>query len=155
MLPWLELPSGFILMQKHHWMAMWGVGGFPAMGSDTSPPDRVVKWASDGETKARRGSDGLSRPLTQPHTHHIWKLFSQDRVYSLGWSTPTGVTCLALTSAEADVIFFFSLISSSAFLWSRDRWLSSCCARLDNSASQRSSKPSDLEVSHPESAPLS
>lgn len=107
MLPWLELPSGFILMQKHHWMAMWGVGGFPAMGSDTSPPDCVVKWASDGETKARRGSDGLSRPLTQPHTHHIWKLFSQDRVYSLGWSTPTGVTCLALTSAEADVIFFF------------------------------------------------
>lgn len=66
----------------------------------------VVKWASDGETKAQRGSDGLSRLLTQPHTHYIWKLFRQDRVYSLGWSTPTGVTCLALTSAEADVIFF-------------------------------------------------
>lgn len=66
-----------------------------------------TKRASDWETKARRGRDGLSGPLTQPHTHYIWKLFSQDRVYSLGWSTPTGVTCLALTSAEADVIFFF------------------------------------------------
>lgn len=61
---------------------------------------------------------------------------------------------MALTSAEADVIFF-ALISSSAFLWSSDRWLSSCCAQLDNPASQRSSNLSDLEVSDPESALLS
>lgn len=40
--------------------------------------------------------------------------FCQDTAYSLGWSTPTGVTCLALAAVEADVIFFFpSLISSS------------------------------------------
>lgn len=80
-----------------------------------------VKWAFDGETKAQRGSDGLAPPLTQPHTHHIWKLFCQDTAYSLGWSTPTGVTCLALTTLKDDVIFFFpslSLISSFAFLWS-------------------------------------
>lgn len=31
----------------------------------------VVKRASDGETKAQRGSDGLSRLLTQPHTHPL------------------------------------------------------------------------------------
>lgn len=39
--------------------------------------------------------------------------FCQDTAYSLGWSTPTGVTCLALAAVEADVIFFPSLISSS------------------------------------------
>lgn len=35
--------------------------------------------------------------------------FCQDTAYSLGWSTPTEVTCLALAAVEADVIFFFPL----------------------------------------------
>lgn len=43
--------------------------------------------------------------------------FCQDTAYSLGWSTPTGVTCLALAAVEADVIFFPSHFLFW-FLWS-------------------------------------
>lgn len=152
---WLGLPSGFILLQKRHQMAMWGCGRVFSNGERCESPT-VVKWASDGVTKPQRGSDGLS-PIPHPATHppHMEAFQSGQGMFT--WVVHTLRSNLLGSDqcgGRCD-FFFFALISSSAFLWSRDRWLSSCCAQLDNSASQRSPKPSGLEVSDPEAAPLS
>lgn len=53
MLRWLGLLSGFILLQKHHWMAIWGVCRWVPSNGERYESLTVVKWASDGETKAQ------------------------------------------------------------------------------------------------------
>lgn len=72
MLPWLGLPSGFILLQKHHWMAMWGGDGFPAMGSDTSPRLNGLLIG-----KPRLGEEGMGSPdPSLSHTPTTYGSFS-------------------------------------------------------------------------------